>query len=375
MTSHNAFGYLGERYGFSQLGITGLTPEAEPSPKALAATIDFVRAHDVTTIYYETLVSPAIADTVASETGAATAVLDPIEGLTDEVRRHRLLPGHAGQPRDLREGPGLSMTTPSATPVRLVELRAASLGYDGAPVVEAIDLVVATGDVLALVGPNGSGKSTLVKAVLGLADVTGGDLELFGRAAADFRDRGRIGYVPQRGAIAGIVPTTVVGGGRARAAWVATRRFRPFGAADRAAVAGALEQVGLTDLAGARVTTLSGGQQRRVLIARALAGEPELLVLDEPLAGVDFASQEQLAQTLRSLCRRRHDDPRRAPRARPAAAARHAGSRGCAAGALVYDGPVTPDRARRPARGRARHARPPPRRAARPHPPVVPTSG
>ena len=82
VTSHNAFGYLAQRYGLTQLGITGLTPEDEPSPSDLAAVTDFVEAHHVTTIYYETLVSPAIADTVASETGAKTAVLDPIEGLS-----------------------------------------------------------------------------------------------------------------------------------------------------------------------------------------------------------------------------------------------------------------------------------------------------
>ena len=233
------------------------------------------------------------------------------------------------------------MTTPSTAAVPLVELRAAALGYDGTPVVEGVDLVVSAGDVLALVGPNGSGKSTLVKAVLGLADVTSGDLQLFGRTATEFHDRGRIGYVPQRGAISGIVPTTVsevVSAGRLGRA----RRFRPFGAADRAVVAGALEQVGLSALAGARVTTLSGGQQRRVLIARALAGEPELLVLDEPLAGVDFASQEQLAQTLRSLSEAGttilvvlHElGPLRT------LVSRIARLRG---GRLVYDGPVTPD--------------------------------
>ncbi len=84
VTSHNAFGYLAERYGFVQRGITGLSPEQEPSPQTLAATADFVAANGVTTIYYETLVSPAIADTVANETGAATAVLDPLEGLSEE---------------------------------------------------------------------------------------------------------------------------------------------------------------------------------------------------------------------------------------------------------------------------------------------------
>ena len=84
VTSHNAFGYLADRYDFTQLGITGLTPEDEPSPEALAAAADFVRDNAVRTIYFETLVSPAIAQTVAAEAGVATAVLDPLEGLTDE---------------------------------------------------------------------------------------------------------------------------------------------------------------------------------------------------------------------------------------------------------------------------------------------------
>jgi zinc transport system substrate-binding protein len=82
VTSHQAFGYLAQRYGLTQVGITGLTPEQEPDPATLAKVADFVRANDVHTIYYETLVSPAIARTVAGETGARTAVLDPIEGLT-----------------------------------------------------------------------------------------------------------------------------------------------------------------------------------------------------------------------------------------------------------------------------------------------------
>jgi zinc transport system substrate-binding protein len=106
VTSHNAFGYLARRYGLNQVGITGLTPEAEPSAGQLAAVTDFVDAHDVQTIYFETLVSPAIAKTVASETGAKTAVLDPLEGLNDdsegndylEVMRANLANIEAGQP-------------------------------------------------------------------------------------------------------------------------------------------------------------------------------------------------------------------------------------------------------------------------------------
>ena len=105
VTSHESFGYLARRYGLEQVGITGLTPEAEPSPKALAEVADFVEEHDVTTIYFETLTSPAVAKTLASETGAATAVLDPLEGLTDdseggdylEVMRSNLAVLQAGQ--------------------------------------------------------------------------------------------------------------------------------------------------------------------------------------------------------------------------------------------------------------------------------------
>ena len=81
MVSHEAFGYLSKRYGFTQRGISGLSPDAEPSPAKIAEVADFVRANGVTTIYYESLVDPKVAQTVATETGAATAMLDPLEGL------------------------------------------------------------------------------------------------------------------------------------------------------------------------------------------------------------------------------------------------------------------------------------------------------
>jgi zinc transport system substrate-binding protein len=83
VVSHEAFGYLAKRYGFEQVGISGLSPEAEPSPARIAEVADFVRANAVTTIYFETLVDPKVAQTVADETGATTAVLDPLEGLAE----------------------------------------------------------------------------------------------------------------------------------------------------------------------------------------------------------------------------------------------------------------------------------------------------
>jgi zinc transport system substrate-binding protein len=88
VTSHEAFGYLAERYGLKQVAITGISPEAEPTPQRLRHVLDVVRSTGATTVFFETLVSPRLAETVARETGAKTAVLDPIEGLTaDEERR------------------------------------------------------------------------------------------------------------------------------------------------------------------------------------------------------------------------------------------------------------------------------------------------
>ncbi|WP_456599514.1 metal ABC transporter substrate-binding protein [Blastococcus sp. SYSU DS0616] len=84
VTSHDAFGYLGERYGLEVVGISGLSPSQEPSPAQQAEIADLVREHGITTVYTETLVDPAVAETVAEEAGAQVAVLDPIEGLTDE---------------------------------------------------------------------------------------------------------------------------------------------------------------------------------------------------------------------------------------------------------------------------------------------------
>jgi zinc transport system substrate-binding protein len=106
VTSHEAFGYLAQRYDLEQVGIAGLSPESEPDAGTLGEVADFVRAKDVRTIYYETLVSPAVAETVAAETGATTAVLDPVEGLTDasagddylEVMRSNLASLRKGQP-------------------------------------------------------------------------------------------------------------------------------------------------------------------------------------------------------------------------------------------------------------------------------------
>nr|MDT0662419.1 metal ABC transporter ATP-binding protein [Micromonospora sp. DSM 115978] len=171
------------------------------------------------------------------------------------------------------------------------------VAYDDRPVLRDVSLTVAAGEVVAILGANGSGKSTLIRAILGLVPLAGGTVELFGTPLRRFRDWRRIGYVPQRMGAGSGVPATVaevVASGRLARRGV----LRPAGAADRAAVDRALTAVGLADRAGDPVATLSGGQQQRTLIARALAGEPELLVLDEPTAGVDAASQAAFSTAL-----------------------------------------------------------------------------
>ena len=185
----------------------------------------------------------------------------------------------------------------------VVRMLGGAVGYGNRPAIRDVEFSLAAGEVVALLGPNGAGKSTLVRGILGLAPMMAGTLELFGVPAPHFKERYRLGYVPQRHTIVGGVPSTVrevVSSGRLPR----KRPFAPMRAYDRAVVAAAIDTVGLSERAGVSVGNLSGGQQRRVLIARALAAEPDVLVMDEPTAGVDAANQEILAATLRELVER-----------------------------------------------------------------------
>jgi zinc transport system ATP-binding protein len=179
----------------------------------------------------------------------------------------------------------------------VISLRGVRAELGSRTVLRGIDLTVHRGEVVALLGANGSGKSTAVRTVIGQVPVSDGEIELFGTPRRRFRDWRRLGYVPQRTTAAGGVPATVteiVTSGR-----LSRTRLGMLRRADREAVRRALDLVGMADRARDSVNALSGGQHQRVLIARALACEPELLIMDEPMAGVDLASQEVLAETLR----------------------------------------------------------------------------
>jgi zinc transport system ATP-binding protein len=182
----------------------------------------------------------------------------------------------------------------------LVRAERVSFAFGRNEVLDAVDLRVRAGEFVALVGPNGSGKSTLLKVLLGSLTPSAGSVALLGLPPAELGERGRIGYVPQRPVLESEVPATVeeiVAAGRlARRGW-----WRPLRADDREVVGHALESVGLSDLAGRPLNELSGGQQQRAFIARAFASEPDVLLLDEPIAGVDAESQRRFRDSLTHL--------------------------------------------------------------------------
>ena len=173
-----------------------------------------------------------------------------------------------------------------------LRLQGVSFAYGHAPpVLRDVDLEVERGEFVAIAGPNGGGKTTLVRLVVGLEQPTSGRVELNVR---------KVGYLPQRTQAGIDAPVTVrelVTTGRASRA----RLIGPLSAADRMSVQEAIDRVGLSPSADRRLTTLSGGQQQRAFIAKALAADPELLVLDEPTTGVDVEAQDAIAALLQRL--------------------------------------------------------------------------
>jgi len=175
-----------------------------------------------------------------------------------------------------------------------IDCQSVSVSLGGVPRLKDVTFAIDEGWTVGLLGANGSGKSTLVKTILGLIPPQQGTVTLFGQER--FTAWGQLGYVPQRAGVS-LHSTTVseiVASGT-----LAGRPVGWFGAKRRAAVAAALDAVGLADQAGELYLHLSGGQQQRVLIARALVNRPRLLILDEPFAGVDLANQAEIAATLR----------------------------------------------------------------------------
>ncbi|HHW28369.1 MAG TPA: metal ABC transporter ATP-binding protein [Syntrophomonadaceae bacterium] len=170
--------------------------------------------------------------------------------------------------------------------MKVIELRNLYFSYNDRVILEDINLTVKKREYLALIGPNGSGKTTLVKLILGLLPPVCGEVLVFGTSLQQFKDWYRLGYVPQRAVLNNGFPVTV-------REVAAAGRFGRVGLCrnlkreDWEAVEEALDMVGLLSLQHKPLLELSGGQQQRVFIARALAGQPDILILDEPQVGLD----------------------------------------------------------------------------------------
>ena len=182
-----------------------------------------------------------------------------------------------------------------------LELQELAFRYErGDLVLKDVSLRIEPGEFVAIAGPNGGGKTTLLRLALGLERPTTGRALLYGEPATSFSRRRLLGYLPQRAQLGTEAPATVrevVSAGRVAAARL-VGRLRP---SDRVLIDAAIERVGLTERADEPIRTLSGGMQQRAFIAKALAGEPSLLALDEPTTGVDAESQEALGELLAHL--------------------------------------------------------------------------
>jgi zinc transport system ATP-binding protein len=183
----------------------------------------------------------------------------------------------------------------------VVALEDVSFSFDGYQALHSVNLDIRQNDLVSIVGPNGGGKTTLLKLILGLLRPSKGVVRVFGLAPAE--SRRRIGYMPQHAhldpqfpiAVRDVVMMGRIGHGRP---------LGPYSKADKAACEESLRELRMWDLRSSHFSALSGGQRQRVLIARALASKPDLLLLDEPTAGLDLAVETELYDLLKSFAQR-----------------------------------------------------------------------
>lgn len=179
-----------------------------------------------------------------------------------------------------------------------LELHDLTVSYARRPVLWNVDLEIPAGNIVGIIGPNGAGKSTLIKAVMGLLPLSSGWVQVFGRPMDAVRER--VAYVPQRESVDWTFPVTVedvvlMGRYGKRRWWSRTS------AADRQVARGCLEKVGMAAYGTRQISQLSGGQQQRTFLARALAQEADLYLMDEPFAGVDAATEAAIVMLLEEL--------------------------------------------------------------------------
>ncbi len=180
----------------------------------------------------------------------------------------------------------------------IIEVHNLTVSYSGSPVLWNIDFTIPKGEMAGIIGPNGSGKTTLLKSIMQLVEPSSGYVKIFDQSLNNVRDK--ISYVPQRETVDWDFPASVfdvVLMGR----YSKQNILRKLSKNDHDLAWDALEKVGMTEFANRQISQLSGGQQQRVFIARALARQSELFLLDEPFTGVDAASEEAILKLLEKM--------------------------------------------------------------------------
>ncbi|HCY58497.1 MAG TPA: manganese ABC transporter ATP-binding protein, partial [Opitutae bacterium] len=179
-----------------------------------------------------------------------------------------------------------------------IEIHDLTVSYQKKPVLYGVDLEVEEGSLVGIIGPNGAGKSTLIKTIMNMITPNGGYVKIFGGNQKNGIKR--IGYVPQRESVDWDFPVTVMDVvlmGR----YAHTRWFRRIGKSDRRVAQACLEQVDMTAFADRQIGNLSGGQQQRVFLARALAQDSSIYLMDEPFAGVDAVTEKTIISILKNM--------------------------------------------------------------------------
>ncbi len=182
-------------------------------------------------------------------------------------------------------------------PTPLISLENVTIGYQGLPILEKVSLEIFPGDSYAVLGPNGSGKTAFLKTIAGILSPIEGRLY---RQTSEENNSLRVGYVPQRAALNGLLPLTV-GEVIQMGTYGNIKPWQRLGRVERDKIDWAVQEVEIGDLERKRYSELSGGQQQRTLIARALASDPAVLVLDEPLASLDKKTVQTMLRLLVKL--------------------------------------------------------------------------
>lgn len=180
----------------------------------------------------------------------------------------------------------------------VIEVHDLTVSYDQSPVLWNVDLSLPSGKLIGILGPNGAGKSTLIKAIMGLVKPTSGYVKIFDKTLQDVRSR--ISYVPQRESVdwnfpASVLDVVMMG------TYGKLGLFKRPGKKEKEIALSCLDQVGMMSFVNRQISELSGGQQQRVFIARALAQEADLYLMDEPFAGVDMATETAIFQLLKDM--------------------------------------------------------------------------